>query len=118
MEAQAQEAMEREVACDVVTRTGEPGPGRVVIESWSADLGGPDVVRVSAVLSEFEANQDWLNSHTEPPEAKLTSEAVRINGRTLLPCGGRYTVHDADGEPETDELGYYQRVVVRTFSSL
>lgn len=114
MEVQAQEEMVREVACDVVFRTGEPGPGQQVVENRYADVGDEAVVRVNAELRDRDVSEEYVMSPTAWPESRLTTEAIRVNGRTLVHCGTGITTYQADGEVFSDRFSYYQRAIVAT----
>ena len=110
MEAQAQEGMEREVACDVVYRQGEPGPGRSVDEVLYADVGDTTVGSVSAELSERSASEHYTFDLVRDVESRLTTEAVRRDGRTLVWCGRRSTSYDSSTEVSDERFEVFQRV--------
>ena len=118
MEAQAQEEMEREVACDVVHRNAEPGPGRQIVESLYADVGDDSVRRVRAELTNRVASADHNVSAPDWAESRITTEARRIQGRTLVLCGTRVVTYDLDSQVADTGLDRYETVRVVTSTSL
>lgn len=116
MEAQAQEEMEREVACDVVFRSAEPAPRSQIVEAHFADVGDAGIRSVRAQLREPEASSDEVADRVNWADSVLTTEAIQREGRTLVRCGTRVSSYDSEGELSSDTFRIYRSVVVTTSS--
>ena len=118
MEAQAQEEMEREVACDVEVEWAPMRAGSTHRMSLFADVGDDSIRRVYAELLDYQSmGAAGVNAATQG-ESLITTEARRIDGRTLVYCGYRGVGYDDEGRVVDEEFWIYRWLLVRTSSSL
>ena len=118
MEAQAQEAMEREVACDVVYRAGDSGPHERVSEHYYADVGDESIRTVRAELVARDQTEDYDRRSHNQMSSMLTTEAIRRDGRTLVFCGTRSLDYDSDGALELESYRIFRTINVVTSREL
>lgn len=118
MEAQAQEEVEREVACDVTYSGSEPGPGRLVETLFYADVGGQEVRSVSARLTSREVSEDYVPDEARRADVMLTTDAIVRDGRTLIRCGRSVAEYDSMGEIQELRSEIYRIVQVVASDSL